>query len=323
MDFQELTLDALIDSGALVSYLSETDYAKIQLISPKDIIKEMDPLPFKLQVANGDIATPTKIIMHQFEIGASPFSKATGNPRCEPRAIAFSPPHILCRSRREHPKQKTIQRPNQTPITILPETTQTITVHADVSSTIDTTGVINPATNHCNGDPWYFASSISTASNWRTPNQHITPSKSTRLSRNSIFNIVPRRSKRTQTVKDGSSKSTARGLFRRSYGIRQRAPKDERQPNLLVPTPDNPEDPKTYTPIQSRKHREIQEIEEIQKVNPTNSPEERETFLKSFNWNDSQMNDEDKKDIEETLIEYNDIFARHRLDIGINHEFKI
>ena len=41
----------------------------------------------------------------------------------------------------------------KTPITIPPETTQTNTVHGDVASTIDTTGVINPATNHCSGDP--------------------------------------------------------------------------------------------------------------------------------------------------------------------------
>ena len=69
MDFQDLTLDALIDSGALVNCISETDYNKFLQMSPKDIVKELEPPPFKLQVANGDIETPTKAIILQFEIG--------------------------------------------------------------------------------------------------------------------------------------------------------------------------------------------------------------------------------------------------------------
>ena len=69
MDFQDLTLDALIDSGALVNCISETDYNKILQMSPKDIVKELEPPLFKLQVANGDIETPTKTIILQFEIG--------------------------------------------------------------------------------------------------------------------------------------------------------------------------------------------------------------------------------------------------------------
>ena len=89
------------------------------------------------------------------------------------------------------------------------------------------------------------------------------------------------------------------------------------------PTPDNPGDPNTHRPIQSRILREIKELEEIQKLNPTNSAEEREAFLKIFKWDDTQLSEDDKKDNEEILIEFNDIFARHRPDIGINHDFKI
>ena len=93
--------------------------------------------------------------------------------------------------------------------------------------------------------------------------------------------------------------------------------------NFWFPTPDNPGDPSTHTPIQSRILREIEELENIQKLDPHNSPEDRATFLANFKWTDSQLGDEDKKAIEEILVEYNDIFARHRLDIGINNDFKI
>ena len=43
MDFQDLTLDALIDSGALVNCISEKVYNKIFQMSPKDILKELEP----------------------------------------------------------------------------------------------------------------------------------------------------------------------------------------------------------------------------------------------------------------------------------------
>ena len=58
--------------------------------------------------------------------------------------------------------------------------------------------------------------------------------------------------------------------------------------NFWFPTPDHPGDLTTHTPIQIRILREIQELEEIQKLDPTVSLEDRETFLRQFNWNDSQ-----------------------------------
>ena len=93
--------------------------------------------------------------------------------------------------------------------------------------------------------------------------------------------------------------------------------------NFWFPTPDNPGDPNTHTPIQSRILREIKELEEIQKLDANNNAEDREAFLKNFKWDDSHLTENDQKDIQEKLIEFNDIFARHRLDIGINHDFKI
>ena len=93
--------------------------------------------------------------------------------------------------------------------------------------------------------------------------------------------------------------------------------------NFWFPTPNDPGDPNTHTPIQSRILREVKELEEIQKLNPTNSYEEREAYLKNLKWDDTQLSEDVQKDIGERLIEFNDIFARHRLDIGINHDFKI
>ena len=74
------------------------------------------------------------------------------------------------------------------------------------------------------------------------------------------------------------------------------------------PTPDNPGDPTTHTPIQSRILSDIQELEEIQKLDATASPKDREAFLKHFNWKVSQLTPEDQRVSEQILVEFNDIF---------------
>ena len=71
--------------------------------------------------------------------------------------------------------------------------------------------------------------------------------------------------------------------------------------NIWFPTPDNPGDPSTHTPIQSRILRETQELDEIQKLNPTNIPENHEAFLKQFKRNDSQLTTDDQKTSNKSL----------------------
>ena len=69
MDFQHFSIDALIDSGALVNCMPESEFQKLKNMSPNYILQEADPPPFKLQSANGDIENPTKTNQVQFEIG--------------------------------------------------------------------------------------------------------------------------------------------------------------------------------------------------------------------------------------------------------------
>ena len=154
-------------------------------MSPKDIVKELEPPPFKLQVANGDIETPTKTIILQFEIGDWNFketfivAKRLTGPilgltflKNNSAILDVSQgllhfPHLTYSIETdEYTRNRKLYKVQfKSPLTIPPETTQTITAYTDITSTIDTTGVINPATNHCSGDPLVVASSISTASN--------------------------------------------------------------------------------------------------------------------------------------------------------------
>ena len=46
-------------------------------------------------------------------------------------------------------------------------------------------------------------------------------------------------------------------------------------------------------------------------------------FLKRFDWTDTLLTETEKQAVENILIEYHDVFARHRMDIGMNTEFKV
>ena len=76
-------------------------------------------------------------------------------------------------------------------------------------------------------------------------------------------------------------------------------------------------------PIQRRILKEIRELIKKEQLDPTKDPESGKEFLDMFKWEGSQIEENDKEQLEQTIVEYNDIFARHRLDIGIKNSFKV
>ena len=46
-------------------------------------------------------------------------------------------------------------------------------------------------------------------------------------------------------------------------------------------------------------------------------------FIKRFDWTDTLLTETEKQAVENILVEYHDIFARHRMVIGMNTEFKV
>ena len=95
------------------------------------------------------------------------------------------------------------------------------------------------------------------------------------------------------------------------------------QKTYWFPTPDEPGDPTTYTPIQQRIYQELLELQELEKLNPNDDDTSRKTFLSNFDWSDTTLGPDERQKIEEILIEFHDIFARHRFDVGINREFEV
>ena len=67
--FEELTIDGLIDTGALSSAIPEADHRKLRLLAPQSIVKEGAAPAFQIMVANGQMETPKSTVELKFEIG--------------------------------------------------------------------------------------------------------------------------------------------------------------------------------------------------------------------------------------------------------------
>ena len=103
-----------------------------------------------------------------------------------------------------------------------------------------------------------------------------------------------------------------------------RTNKPEQQDNTFwFPTPENPGKPEDHPPIQTRNLNELNELKDKEKLNPQESTEFLNKILKRFDWTDTLLTETEKQAIENLPVEYNDIFARHRMDIGMNTECKV
>ena len=99
--------------------------------------------------------------------------------------------------------------------------------------------------------------------------------------------------------------------------------RDQQNNTFWFPTPKNPGNTEDHTPIQTRILTEFCELQRNEKLNPKDDSESRTEFLKRFDWTDRLLTETEKQAIEDILVEYHDIFARHRTDIGMNTEFKV
>ena len=98
---------------------------------------------------------------------------------------------------------------------------------------------------------------------------------------------------------------------------------EQQNDTFWFPTPENPGKIEDHTPIQARILKELNELKDKEKFNPQESTQARTKFLKRFDWTDTLLTEMEKQAIEDILVEYHDIFARHRMDIGMNTEFKV
>ena len=100
--------------------------------------------------------------------------------------------------------------------------------------------------------------------------------------------------------------------------------KPEQQNNIFrFPTTENPGKSEDHTPIQTRILKALHELKEKEKFNPLGDTESQTKFLESFDWTDTVFMEAGKPAIDDVLVDYRDIRARQRTDIGMITEFEV
>ena len=69
MDFGELNIDGVIDTGALSSAIREAELRKIRLLAPHTTLNEGPPPEFQIMIAKGHLEAPIATVELQFEVG--------------------------------------------------------------------------------------------------------------------------------------------------------------------------------------------------------------------------------------------------------------
>ena len=87
------------------------------------------------------------------------------------------------------------------------------------------------------------------------------------------------------------------------------------------PTPEKCKNPTSLRGVGKRIYNELQKLKELDSIDPQFNDEYRDQFLQRFKRNESILKMDEKQQVEDLLVVFLDIFAKHRFDIG--HSSKI
>ena len=77
------------------------------------------------------------------------------------------------------------------------------------------------------------------------------------------------------------------------------------------------------TPLQREIYDQTLQLQRQEKKHPKNKEADKLDFSKKFSWDTCVLNVDQKRQLEEFLVEYHDVFAKQRFDVGYNTELKI
>ena len=216
-------------------------------------------------------------------------------------------------------------------LTIPPTTTNTITAFIGHPSKWNTTGTVPPLEKFTEGESLLASHSMSTIIDNRTAVRVTNTTESPYLTKKhtqiaELSVVTPEQSKHIKLVDMAILSMIPQGDPDLTAYLNEllRTNKTEQQNNTFwFRTPENPGKPEDHTSIQTRILKELNELKDKEKVNPQESTESRNNFLKRFDWTDTLLTETEKQTNEVILVDYHDIFARHRIDNGMNTEFKV
>ena len=344
LDFENnLTVDALLDSGAFVSAIAKDELDTIKHKAPKNILKIDDPPNSQIQLVKGQLEKPLSTATQCFEIGDNTFAehfvvmkKLTGPINrlhfMRNNSVVIDTTHGLIHfphltMQIETASSETATKPQpvitEKSLTIPSTTTKTSTAFNDHRSKRNTTGTVTPLDKFTETAGLLISHSMSTIIDKRIAVRvtNITESpylikKQTQIAEFSV--VTPEQSKHIKPVdmailsmipqSDSDLTAYLNDLLRTN--------KPEQQDNTLwFPLPENSEKLEDHTPIQTRIFNELNELKDKEKFYPQESSESRNKFLKRIDWTNTLLTKTEKQVIEDILLDYHDIFTRPRKDI--------
>ena len=352
LEFGEITMDGLVDSGAFINAMSWSDYNAIKMNSDSCVIKEYPQPPFKIECANAQLEQPIATADIQFNIGTYTFTDTfvilskTSFPiiglnfmRNHQAVIdtangTINFPHVemtlAMTDEKKNCNPKPLQIMTEGNQTLPPQQTTTVNAIVITTNTIDITGAVQPLPQFDETATIIVAPALATAHNKRINLRiaNLTDFPHTIKNHTKLAELQILRPEDTKQIRpiDVATLTTLQDPDDTHMYVNELMKSSENEQNgenFWFPTPENPGNEEEHTPIQRRILKEIRELIQKEKLDPTKDPESRKHFLDMFQWEGSQIEGNDRKQLEQTIVEYNDIFARHRLDIGINNSFKV
>ena len=336
LEFGELTKDGLADSVAFINAMSWSNYNAIKMNSDNCVIKEYPQPPFKIECANAQLEQPIATADIQFNIGTYTFTDTfvllskTSFPiiglnfmRNHQAVIdtangTITFPHVemtlAMTDEKKNCNPKPLQIMAEGDQTLLPQQTTTVNAIVITTNAIDITGTVQPLPQLDETATIIVAPALATAHNKRIKFR--------------IANLTDGQPEDTKQIRpiDVATLTTLQDPDDTHMYLNELMKSTNNEPNdenLWFPTPEKPGNEDGDTPVQRRLLKEIRELIKKEQLDLTKDPESRKEFLDMFKWEGSQIEVNDKKQLEQTIVEYNDIFARRRLDIGINNSFKV
>ena len=352
MDFGELNIDGLIDTGALSSTIPGADLRKIRLLAPHTILNEGPPPEFQIMVANGQLEAPIATVELQFEVGDITFREnfivmtnltspligllflQRNSTILDMREGILNFPLFSMQLKNEDRTYPNVIEPiiNLAETILQPGKRTTNWVKSQIYTDNEAAGIFQPSPLLENDKDLLICPAISSTQN----NKHMvqisnyldhpyTLKKGTHIANFSL--LTPEQTKHIRPVNPTSVRhllnNNHNDAIRYINSLLKTSKIDEVNETYWFRTPKNPGNEKEHTPIQARILNELRELEHLEKLNPPENTEFRHQFLSNFHWTNSTLQPNAKQAVENLLVEFHDIFARHRFDIGINTEFKV
>ena len=339
---------SLLDTGAIQSALSEAELRRILSAHPAALLQELPAPEFKVQIANGSIVPVRKQVLLRFFIGGkvfeetfmvlptmgnvligmSFFKKYSVTLDLANNIVKFPDITLQLRSVNGKFKNKLLELKTTQKMVIQPnqQVFVPVVIECDLG---DITGTVEGLPAFERRTHLLVSPALSEIREGRTHVQ-ITNPLDYQITINvgsavASFKIMtPKHANNLQPVTNHQlnliTKYPDEATAVLNHIFQDPNAKTDRR---WYPTPETCDDPSKLNKIERRIYDEIVKLRTDEKLDPTSSEEQRQEFLANFKWEQSILSPHEKQEIEALLVKYHDIFARHRLDIGINTEFKI